>query len=87
MAITPTRKRNPSANVEMAIESLTIKPSENGGFSVECRKEPKSTEDKGMGYTPPKTYTFESLDGLVDFLSGEFGDGEKSAADTVYEDD
>ena len=85
MAVTPTRKRNPSANVEMAVDSINIKPSANGGFSVDCHKRPAADDDKALAYQPPKTYTFESLDGLVDFLSGEFGG---SAAESVnYDDD
>lgn len=84
MPVTPTRKRNPSANVEMAVERIEIKPSANGGFAVECYKRPKERDDEALAYQPPKTYTFESLDGLSDFLREEFGGGE-SAADSVYD--
>ena len=82
MAITPTRKRNPSANVEMAVSRIEVKPSENGGFSVECSKQPKNRDDDGLSYQPPKTYTFESFDSMVDYLKSEFG----SDADDEYED-
>lgn len=61
------------------VERLEIRPSENGGFSVECRRRQKARSGKPheiSSYVEPKTYTFESLAGLIGFLHEEFGGGD-----------
>lgn len=66
---------------ETEVESVTIKPSENGGYVVTCAKRPKPTKKAGAAQYPastwvePDTYTYESLAGVEGFLRETFGGG------------
>jgi hypothetical protein len=59
------------------LSSISIEPSQNGGFAVSQRYRLERGND-GMGYCEPETYTFESADSLFAHLKATLGGGAKS---------
>ena len=58
------------------MSEITIKPTKNDGFSVDCRyKQKKSTGSKNsvMPYLEPDSYAFSTFDELKDFLAQKLG--------------
>jgi hypothetical protein len=75
MAEVKIKKSAPTRETE--VESVTVKPSENGGFVVTCQKRPKPSKKAGAASYPspwvePDTYTYESLEGVEGFLRETF---------------
>jgi hypothetical protein len=66
-------------------KSLTITPSDNGGFLIECEY-----DDDGSGNAPqPSTHTFEDAQGALDFVSqklaGEQQEDQQDSGDGTNE--
>lgn len=52
------------------LESIDISPSKNDGFVAKCRYCTKTDNGQEVGpYLSPETYTFESKDSLIAFLT------------------
>jgi hypothetical protein len=73
-AASPARASR-TAGGDMHCHRVTIEPAENGGFSLEAHMRSTGRSKSGLGdpYCPPKTYVFESMDGLVGQLGKLFG--------------
>ena len=56
----------------MQVESVTIRPAENGGFIATCSKRPMK-ESPGMGMYESKDYAFTSLPDVQAFVARELG--------------
>lgn len=86
----PVRPSSASRDESGELESITITPSANGGYSVNVSRRPKprtgKAKEMGCCYTPPVPYTFESFPGLEAFLRKTLGagagDGEDGGGDT-----
>mgnify|MGYP001609867516 CR=1 FL=1 len=59
----------------MKVESVTIRPAENGGFIATCSKRPKNKADgeMPMGMYESKDYAFTSLPDVQAFVARELG--------------
>jgi len=57
------------------LSSVSIEPSDNGGFLVRCSYKPKPTRKSEMssGWVEPKTLTFESKEAMLAHIEALFG--------------
>lgn len=86
----------PKAGPAMKVESVTIRPTENGGYIVSCSKSPAKNSGNssiGPGYQS-KDYAFSSLDDVIGYVEQEFsGDttdaapGDPGGAQTMADDE
>lgn len=78
-AVSASGKRSLPEGATLA--SLTINPSENGGFTVEHRyNAPEKRDSRGKAepcyqYIEPRDYTFESKETMLAHVSAAFGGG------------
>lgn len=66
-----TAKKKPAG--KQVLTEASIRPSENGGFTVEQRYRQESNSDGPSPYIEPKTFTFESFDTMVQHLGTALG--------------
>lgn len=69
-------KREAGLRGTETLTSVSIEPSENGGFSVRQSYRldpPKGSRDPYPTYVEPKTFTFESFDAMVEHLKSALG--------------
>jgi len=63
-----------AATPAMKVESVSIRPTANGGYVVTCNKVQEKPSGKGLnGRTETKEYAFASFAEAADFIATEFG--------------
>ena len=70
------------AEPEMKVDSVTIRPAENGGFIVTCAKSGKSASGNGPSNSPKfssKDYAFSTFDEAAQYVAQELGQGQATA--------
>lgn len=56
------------------VDNVSIEPSDNGGFTVTCRREaPKPKKGEYSGYVEPDKYVFGSAADMLAHVGGLFG--------------
>lgn len=74
-----TASKKPSG--KQVLTEVNIKPSENGGFTVDQRyRQESGRRNEPSPYVEPKTFTFESFDTMVSHLASEFGGAAPAAS-------
>lgn len=77
MAVDMNRPKSQAPKAASNVERVTITPSANGGYVVECHKKPpKAKKGRGGGidigmYVPPVSYTYSNMAQLVKFIREE----------------
>jgi hypothetical protein len=80
-AATSSKKDAGMGRGKQVLTEANIRPSENGGFTVEQRYRQDSKGGDGPSpYIEPKTFTFESFDSMVAHLATELGGAPAKAA-------
>jgi hypothetical protein len=69
---TSTKKAAGMSRGKQVLTEARIRPSENGGFTVEQQYR-QDSKGEPSPYVEPKTFTFESFDTMVSHLAGALG--------------
>lgn len=70
---TSTKNQAGMSRGKQVLTEVNIKPSENGGFTVDQRYRQDGKGDGPSPYIEPKTFTFESFDTMVGHLATALG--------------
>ena len=72
---------------KQVLSEARIRPSENGGFTVEQSYRSESRGDNPGPYIEPKTFTFETFDSMVGHLASALGAPQQPAEPQGGQDD
>lgn len=60
----------PNTRAKRTVSDVSIRPTENGGFVVNCSYDNRQT---GPSYESPKTYAFSNAADMIDHVEALFG--------------